>query len=151
MPQHSVKSDDIFEKYAKKSIVPGPPRPCHDACFIGNCFCCDHCVWAPQNRSVFSPKKQIISKTFGAQLKSNLYFYLTVIVLIGLDAWFIYFDGWFLITNIHLAVIIISQVIFALVLIALITTACTDPGILLPSTEEEANLLERADGKRKLF
>lgn len=145
MRQHSgKKSDDVLVKEAQKSIVPGPPRPWYDVLFIGNCFCCDHCVWAPQNRSIIATKK-FTSKSFGAQFMLNLYFYITVIILLGLDAWFIYFDGIYLIKNINLTVVIISQVIFAVVLISLITTACTDPGILLASTEDEAKEQERAD------
>lgn len=129
----------------------GVKRPCHDKCFIGNCFCCDCCVWAPLNpRTLVDPSQKSVRgtpKSCCVQFKSNIFFYLTLIILGCLDGSFIYFDAAYLNEHIHIAVIIVSQVLFLLVIVSLLTTACTDPGILPASTDEESRQLAQQESK----
>lgn len=113
-----------------------------DAFFIGNCFCCDCCVWAPINR-INNDDRPLRSKPIMVQFKSNLFFYLALIIIMTLNACYLIFDARYLINEIHLTVVIIAEVLFLLVLVTLFVTACTDPGILTPATADEAQDLER--------
>jgi len=149
-PTYRVKSVD-FEAVCRTNQhqLLGPRKQhsaSYDACFVGNCFCCDHCVWSPINPQWNDPStaRQPRSRPFCRQFVQNLHLYITILLLGSLDGIFLYFDASFLWVAIHPAVIICSQVLLLLVLITLLTTACTDPGIVTPSTPDEVRALERA-------
>lgn len=125
-----------------------------DILFVGNCFCCDSCLWAPINPRFNEPttnNSKPKSKQFLVQLKQNLFFYLTIIILFAMNFCVIWFDGLYLAKHIHLSVLIISQVLFTIVVLSLWITACTDPGILPPAVEDEAVQIEHEYSKNINF
>lgn len=115
------------------------------SCMVGNCFCCDRCAWSPVNPRLYSIQTATIpaKRSIGYNLKKSLLFYLTVIHLIVQEILLVWLHGNYLTLAIHSAVIIVSLVLFTIMMALLFTTVCTDPGILLPATEEQASPLEQ--------
>src|SRR5699024_5440704 len=131
-----------FEAATRQDDPLARSRPCRDWFFVGNYFCCDRCLWAPLNPrikdSTPAGTDAPTHKSCFVQFKQNFFFYLCVLLLGGTNGSFLYFDGPYLIEHVHVLVVIISQVNFALVVVTLLVTACTDPGILTAATDEEA-------------
>ncbi|XP_027205113.1 palmitoyltransferase ZDHHC9-like isoform X1 [Dermatophagoides pteronyssinus] len=113
--------------------LPSPPTPPNDnsgkISFInsdGNCYCYDGCKISPPSTNDTNQLKQTKRKKF----QKNVYFYLTIIVVIMINILYIQFVAIKLIEPIGESILIISQIIFIQVLLYLWATAYTDPGII---------------------
>ncbi len=137
-----------FEAFSSQRSGPRVRRAPYDKFFLGNCFCCDCCVWAPLNPRTYSYRKRLRGTSLPCwrQFTANLYFYLTVVLISTLNGCYLYFDSAFLVEHIGISVTLFFQLNFLITLLSLFSTACTDPGILPPSTDDEARYLERTEG-----
>lgn len=144
------KTRKHFEALARRSKNGQARRALYDKCFVGNCFCYDGCVWAPLNPRTYTygKRKRGTSRPCGKQFMENLYFYLTIIIISSVNGCYLFFDSAFLVTHVGIEVTVIFELIFTIVFLSLLATACTDPGILTPAGDEEAMYMESVEGKK---
>lgn len=123
-------------------------RAAYDKVFLGNCFCYDGCVWAPLNPRPYGRQRWVVtSRPFKTQLKSTMFFCITLVVISAINCSYLYFDSAFLMKRVGIPVTVVFELIFAVVILSLFATAGTDPGILIPATDDEASYFMDVESK----